>query len=50
MKLITTKQIDLMEQLGIPWNETMTRQEASDLITEAIETSEHPFSEDALGQ
>lgn len=46
-KPASEKQISLLDSLGIPWDEDISRGEASDLITEASEDA-HLFSEDAL--
>ncbi len=46
---MTKRQIDLMDEMNIPHDPSMTRGEASDAISEEIETSPHPFSEEAFG-
>lgn len=45
---ITQAQIDFMESHEIEWRDDMTRGEASDAISEEIETAPHPFSEEAF--
>jgi hypothetical protein len=47
-KPITDRQLQIMEERHIPSSHTMTRGEASDAITEDLEMSPHPFSEDAF--
>jgi hypothetical protein len=44
----TSKQEEIMDQLHIPYDENMTRGEASDAIAEELENSPHPFSEEAF--
>jgi hypothetical protein len=45
---MTSKQESLMEKLHIPYDEKMTRGEASDAITEYEESAPHPYSEEAF--
>lgn len=45
---ITQAQIDFMESREIGWHDDMTRGEASDAISEELETTPHPFSEEAF--
>ena len=47
-KPITDKQIAIMEQFSIPFDNNMTRGEASAAITEFQETADHIFSEEAF--
>ncbi len=44
----TSKQEELMDILGIEYDATMTRGEASDAITLELDTAPHPFSEEAF--
>ena len=48
VKLITNAQIAMMEQRGLDYDDEMTAKEASDAITEDVELSPHPFSDDAF--
>jgi len=46
-KPASQNQLDLLDQLGVPHDASMTRGEASDLINESRD-DDHIFSEDAL--
>jgi len=47
---MTKAQADRLDELHVRYDSNTTRGEASDLITREVEMTDHPFSEDALGQ
>lgn len=49
-KPATEKQLAQLDRLGIPYDDGITRGEASEVIAEGLEMLPHPFSEEAFNE